>query len=159
MKSITARLITGMLVSSILTIVASAATTNDCTVGGTAMPAGAKTPKVLTGTCNFLTTPAAAGDVYKVVTIPKNFMVMGVTAMCVTTNTGTASAFLVGDGTATNTYVTSAISMVLPEVLTQNANTLANGGNLYTSANFISVVPTIAVTNGSVKVNVLGVQF
>jgi len=152
-------LVTGMLMASILTIVASAATTNDQTVGSTAIPAGATKPVVLVGTANFATTAAAAGDVYKVVTIPANFMVMAVTAKCVTTNTGTASAFLVGDATATNTYVTTAISMVLPDVLTQSAATLANGGTLYTAADFISVVPTIAATNGKVQVNVLGVQF
>jgi hypothetical protein len=153
------RLIIGMLVSSVLTMTASAATTNDATSGGVTIAAGLTTPVVLEGAANFLTYPCAAADVVKVVYIPSNFVVQAVTAECVTTNTGTASAFIVGDSVATNTYLSSAISMILPDAaVTQCTNSYANGGQLYTSPSFVSIVPTIAVTNGSAKVRVLGVK-
>ncbi len=154
------RLILGMLMASVLTMTASAATTNDATGGGVTIAAGLLTPVVLEGTANFLTYPCAAADVVKVIYIPSNFFVQVVTTECVTTNTGTASAFIVGDSAATNTYVGTAISMVLPDAAVfecTNAYRTA-GGYLYASPSFISVVPTIAVTNGSAKVRVLGVK-
>lgn len=153
------RLIIGMLMASVLTMTASAATTNDATSGGVTIAAGLLTPVVLEGTANFLTYPCAAADVVKVIYIPSNFVVQAITAECVTTNTGTASAFLVGDSTATNTYMTTAISMITQDAaVTQCTNAFANGGLLYSSPSFISIVPTIAVSNGTAKVRVLGVK-
>lgn len=158
MKTMT-RLILGMLMAGVLTMTASAATTNDATSGGVTIAAGLLSPVVLEGTANFATYPCAAADVVKVIYIPSNFVIQAMTAECVTTNTGTASAFIVGDSTATNTWMSTAISMVLPDAaVTQCTNSFANGGKLYTSPDFISIVPTIAVTSGSAKVRVLGVK-
>ena len=153
------RLILGMLMASVLTMTASAATTNDATGGGVTIAAGLLTPVVLEGTANFATYNCAAADVVKVIYIPSNFLVQAITAECVTTNTGTASAFLVGDSADTNTWMTTAISLAAADAaVTQCTNAFSNGGYLYTSPSFISVVPTIAVTSGSAKVRVLGVK-
>jgi len=137
---------------------ANAATTNDVTGGGTSYASGLITPVVMEKTVNFLKYPCAAGDVCKVITIPSNFLVQAVIAKCATTNTGTASAVLVGDRSATNTWMTTAISMVSVTTPTQCTNAFSNGGKLYTSPDFVSVVPTIAITNGTFNVKVLGTQ-
>ena len=155
------RLIIGMLMASVLTMTASAATTNDVTSGGITIAAGLLTPVVLPATVDFLTYPCAAFDVCKMIYIPSNFLVQAVAYKCVTTNTGTASAFIVGDSSATNTYTCTPLSMVTAGVLTQGTNIVnfLNGGKLYSAgSSFISIVPTVAVTNGSAKVEVVGVQ-
>ena len=151
---------TGMLVASILTAAAFAATTNDVTSGGSTIAAGLVKPVVLTKTIDFATYNCAAFDVNKVITIPSNFFVIAVFAECVTTNTGTASAFVVGDATATNTFRSTTISMVLPDAaLVDCTNAYRSaGGKLYTSPDFVSIVPTVAITDGKAKVSVLGVQ-
>jgi hypothetical protein len=57
------------------------------------------------------------------------------------------------------TGTSTAISMVLQDAaVSQCTVTSTNGGQLYTSPSFISIVPTIAVSNGSAKVRVLGVK-
>jgi hypothetical protein len=155
------KMVAGMLVTvGILTVGASAATTNNAAGTGTAYAAGLRTPVVLEGTVDFATYNCAAFDVVKVCNIPANFFVQLVTAECVTTNTGTASAFVVGDSAATNTYLSTAISMVLPDAaITECTNAYRTaGGHLYTSADFISVVPTVAITDGKATIRVVGVK-
>lgn len=154
------KVVIGMLALGILGMSASAATTNDATSGGVTIPAGLIKPVVLEGTANFLTYPCAAFDVVKVIYIPSNFFVQVVTAECVTTNTGTASKFVVGDSAATNTFTSTAISMVdAAAAVTDVTNAYRSaGGHLYTSPDFISVVPTVAATNGTATVRVLGVM-
>jgi hypothetical protein len=137
----------------------SAATTNNA-AGGTAIAANLQKGVVLEGVADFSVYNCAAFDVVKVINIPANFFVQVVTAECLTTNTGTASAFIVGDSAATNTYQTTPISMVLPDAaVTDCTNAYRTAaGHLYTSADFISVVPTIAVTSGKAKIRAFGFQ-
>lgn len=147
------------LVSVLAMIGFAIAETFDMTDGSTTTPSGAATPVVLSKTINFLGHTGAAGDVYKVIYIPTNFLVQAVTAKCVTTNTGTASAFIVGDSNSTCTWYNTAISMVSASAApTQCTNAFSNGGKLYTAPDYISIVPTIAITNGSAYIKVLGVQ-
>jgi len=135
--------------------IASAATTNDMTSGGSAIASGLQKVTIAVGECNLLNSRAAthaAFDVYKVILIPSNTLVRQVYFEVVTTNTGTAANLSVGDSAATNTYNAGITAIV--GGFTQCTNVYQAAGNVkaYTADNFISLVPGVATTDGVFRV-------
>lgn len=150
------KLISVMMVAMLVCGMAMATDTNDFTKGSTAVPAGLETPVILKGTCDFATTPVAASSVNKVITIPAGYIVQAVAAkMKVKESTAGAGTFTTGDLDAGTRYTTAAL-MTNTTTLTVSA-TASN--KLYTSAEYIVVVPSTICATGTVEVSACVIPF
>lgn len=141
-----------------------AVSTNDQTQGSTALSANAKPVVLIEGYANFSTTAvggiqtgvnSGAADVYKVIVIPSNCYVQRVAAKMVTLEGATSAVtFTVGDSAGVSQYLTAqAMSNYTCNVSATTSN------KMYTSADFISVIPSGAATVGRVKVTAEVRQF
>lgn len=143
-------MVCALITAGVLTICAA---TYDQSSGGSATPAGAQKAVVLVGYADFGEQPAAAQDVYKVITIPTNFCVLNVAYKVTEAETLTATA-CIGDSSSTNKYSASInISSLGNVVMSTNMNNVYTGG-----PDYISVTPQAVASNGIIKVEVLGVQ-
>jgi len=123
--------------------------------GAAAFPAGLPTPIILSATVDFAVTNAAAGDLFKVITIPSNCLVQAVWYTNLRTNTA-ACTYCIGDSSSTSTWA-SAVNMA-----TANTGTLAYGTTsnaYYSAANYLTIQPEAAATTGKVKVSVVLIPF
>ena len=147
------------LVSSALAIgiagVALAVDTNDATVGSTAVSAGLRTPMIIVGYADFAKTAAGAGDVYKVITIPAGYIVQAVSAKTVTKESATSAVtFTIGDSAGVSQYIAGgSLSNTTLNVSAISSN------KLYSTADFISVIPSATATVGKVKVQACVIPF
>jgi len=129
--------------------------TNDFT-SGTAVPAGLGTPVILKGTLNYSVNPVTASSVNKVIAIPAGYIVQAVAAKMTTKeSTLGAGTFTTGDIDAPTRYTTAAL-MTNTTTLTVSA---ISSNKLYSSAEYIVVVPSTVCATGTVEVQASVIPF
>ena len=144
-----------------------AVSTNDQTIGSAAaLPGSAKPVMIIEGYANFSQTAAlfsginvgtnsGASDVYKVINIPSNCYVQRVATKMITLESAQGTqTYSVGDSTAVGSYNTG---VALTNYTVNVSATTSN--KVYTSADWISIVPSATCTNGRVKVMAEIMQF
>jgi len=153
------KLISALVALGFLAASAMATTTNDLTGAGSgALPAGLKTPVVMSGTASFTTTAAGALDVYKVIIIPSNSVVKDLWYKIVSTN-ASAAVVHIGDSTLSNRYAT-AVDMQGVAGTCAFADSVGTFTNRqYTSKDYIAVKAAGAITAGSIQVKAVIVPF
>ena len=153
MKKIISLMVIGLIMFAVSGY---AVTTNDQTVGSTAISAGLGTPVIVKGNASFATTASGASDIYKVITIPAGYVVQGVAAKMKTAESVKgAGTYTVGTVANPTQYTTAALM-----TNTTSMTVSAIGSNeVYSAATTIVVCPSGVCTQGVVEVQACVIPF